>query len=196
VSYKNWTFSGLLDIKRGGDIYSITNWFGEYAGVLASTLKGREVDWDNPGVVVDGIVRSSCGPGSGVITNSRGETYDPSNKYVGMYRCVGGGTANTVNRTAEDYFQAQFGQNSYAIFDGSYVKLRELRVSFELPREWASRMYASAINVALSGRNLHTWTKVPNIDPEFSYTTGNLQGIEYGIIPNPRAIGFSVRVTP
>ncbi len=48
----------------------------------------------------------------------------------------------------------------------------------------------------MTGRNLLTWTDVPNIDPEFTYTSGNFQGIEYAIPANPRSIGFSVRVTP
>ena len=55
---------------------------------------------------------------------------------------------------------------------------------------------ARAVNVALTGRNLHTWTKVPNIDPEFSYTIGNFQGFEFGALPNARSIGLSFRVTP
>ena len=109
---------------------------------------------------------------------------------------MGGGTANSTKVNAEDYFQGIFPANESGVFDGSYVKLREVRIGYDLSPRWASRLYASAINVAVTGRNLKTWTKVPNVDPEFSYTTGNLQGIEYGIIPNPRAVGFSVRVTP
>lgn len=187
INYKQWTFSGLLDIKKGGDIYSITNFFGDYAGVLESSLKGREIDWDDPGYVAKGIDRSTCGAGSGTIT---------SGAYAGRYRCVGGGTENTTAVTAETYFQNTFPVNEDYIYDGSYVKLRELRVNYELPERWARRLYASAINVGITGRNLVTWTDVPNIDPEFSYSTGNTQGLEYAIIPNPRTFGFSVRVTP
>jgi outer membrane receptor protein involved in Fe transport len=186
VTYKNWTLSGLLDIKRGGDIYSITNWFGEYAGVLESTLRGREVDWDDPGLVVDGLRVGSCGAGSGTIS---------SGPYAGHYRCIGG-SDNTTVITSEEYFQNIFPVNENAIYDGSYVKLREIRVNYELPSNWANRIRASSVNVGIIGRNLWMSTDVPNIDPEFSYTTGNTQGLEYAIIPNNRAIGFSVRVTP
>jgi hypothetical protein len=188
-TYKNFSLNSLLDMKIGGDIYSITNWFGEYSGVLKSSLLGREVDWDNPGIVVQGIDRTTCGAGSKTIT-------DTKSPYYGTYVCVGGGSANTTNVTAEEYFQGIFPVNEPAIYDGSYVKLREVRLGYDLPARWASRLYSSAVNVALTGRNLHMWTKAPNIDPEFSYTTGNLQGIEYGIIPNTRSYGFSVRVTP
>jgi len=52
------------------------------------------------------------------------------------------------------------------------------------------------MSIAITGRNLHTWTNVPNIDPEFTYSSGNFQGIEYAIPSNPRTIGFNVRITP
>jgi outer membrane receptor protein involved in Fe transport len=163
--YKNFTLYGLLDIRKGGDIYSITNFFGDYAGVLASSLKGREQDWDAPGLVIDGIDEDT-------------------------------GEPNTVRVTAEQYFQNIFPVNEPYIYDGSYIKLRELRLGVDLPQRWANRMYAEAVNFAITGRNLYTWTDVPNIDPEFSYQTGNLQGIEYTALPNARTFGLSVRVTP
>ena len=52
------------------------------------------------------------------------------------------------------------------------------------------------MNVALVGRNLFTGRDVPNIDPEFAYTTGNFQGMEFAPLPNPRSFGFNVRITP
>ena len=163
--YKNFTLYGLLDIRKGGDIYSITNFFGDYAGVLSSSLKGREQDWDKPGLIIDGIDDST-------------------------------GVANTVRVTAEQYFQGIFPTNEPYIYDASYIKLRELRFGFDLPQAWANRLYSEAVNFAITGRNLYTWTDVPNIDPEFSYTQGNLQGIEFTSLPNARTWGFSVRVTP
>jgi len=165
-TYKNWTVAGLLDIHRGGDLWSVTNWFGDYAGVLKSSMKGREVDWNNPGYLVHGID-------------------------------VNTGQLNTDTVTAEEYFQNVFPVNEGYVYKDNYVKLRELRVGYELPTRWANRLHASAMNIALTGRNLYTWTSVPNVDPEVSYsnTTGT-QGEEYASIPNTRAIGISVRVTP
>ena len=133
--------------------------------MLSSSLKGREQDWDEPGLIIDGIDDST-------------------------------GVANTVRVTAEEYFQGIFPVNEPYIYDASYIKLRELRFGFDLPQRWANRMYSEAVNIAITGRNLYTWTDVPNIDPEFSYTTGNLQGIEFTALPNARTWGVSVRVTP
>ena len=183
VTYKRLTLSGLLDIHNGGNLWSITNWFGDYAGVLKSSLNGREVDWNKPGLVVKGLDKATCAAGSHATKN-------------GQYACVGG-SANTTNITAEEYYQNIFPVNEGYVYNDTYVKLRELRVGFDLPQQWANRAHAAALNLAITGRNLYTWTNVPNVDPEVSYSTGNgTQGVEYGSIPNARTFGISVRVTP
>jgi TonB-linked SusC/RagA family outer membrane protein len=183
ITYKRLTLSGLLDIHNGGSLWSITNWFGDYAGVLKSSLKGREVDWNNPGVLVKGLDQSTCGAGSRPTAD-------------GQFLCVGG-SANTKTRTAEDYYQDIFPVNEGYIYNDTYVKLRELRIGIDLPQRWAAVAHSSSVNFAITGRNLYTWTKVPNVDPEVSYSTGNgTQGVEYGEIPNARTFGVSLRITP
>jgi hypothetical protein len=81
VTYKRLSLSALLDIHNGGNLWSITNWFGDYAGVLKSSLKGREVDWNKPGYLVKGLDINSCGTGSHTTKN---------------YNCVGGTANNTT----------------------------------------------------------------------------------------------------
>lgn len=60
--YKNWSFSFLIDWKEGGDMFSLTNWFGGYSGVLAETEAGRDGTAENgivtPGVTEDGSVNT------------------------------------------------------------------------------------------------------------------------------------------
>lgn len=183
-TYKALTLSGLLDFHVGGKIFSISNMFGMYSGVFKESLVGREVDWDNPGVVVKGIDQKSCGAGSHTGTD-------------GTYVCVGGGSANTTNVTAEQYNQVGlFELHTPFVYNNTYTKLRELRAGIDLPERFASQFRARAVNVALIGRNLWTWTKIPNIDPEFAYSTGNFQGMEFAALPNATSVGFNVRVTP
>ncbi|MDO8502778.1 MAG: SusC/RagA family TonB-linked outer membrane protein [Gemmatimonadaceae bacterium] len=166
LSFGNFSLNTLLDIRRGGKLYSVTNMFGEYAGVLASTMRGRETDWDDPGVLVEGID-------------------------------VATGKANTKRITAEEYFHGLFGYTEQYVYDAGYAKLRELRVSYNLPGKWANRFLgARAASIALTGRNLMTWTNVPNIDPEFAYSSRNDQGIEVNMSPNPRSFGFNLRIIP
>jgi TonB-linked SusC/RagA family outer membrane protein len=166
VSYRHLSLNVLLDIRRGGKIVSITNYLGDYAGTLASSLRGREVDWNNPGIVVKGI-----------DTNT--------------------GLPNTVTVTAETYFQSLFHLIEPYVYDGSYVKLRELRLTYDLPTTWASKILgAQSASLSVTGRNLVTWKKIPNVDPEFAYSSRNDQGMEYMIPSNPRSIGFNVRIVP
>jgi hypothetical protein len=106
------------------------------------------------------------------------------------------GEPNATTIEAESYFEGLYGVHEPFIYDNSYLKLRELRVGYELPSSWAARVNSRAVNVAFVGRNLFTHARLPNIDPEFTYTTGNFQGMEFAPLPNPRSIGFNVRVTP
>jgi TonB-linked SusC/RagA family outer membrane protein len=55
-TYKDFSLSVLLDGQYGGNVYSVTKWFGDYSGVLKGTLVGRETDWDTPGFVVPNAV--------------------------------------------------------------------------------------------------------------------------------------------
>jgi outer membrane receptor protein involved in Fe transport len=165
VTYKNFTFGALIDARHGGQIISQTNEVGVSSGVLKSSLYGREVDWNNPGVLVDGID-------------------------------IDTGLPNAIRLTSEQYFQGLFPAIEPFVYDASYVKLRELRVGFEFPTRWANKFNAQSVSIAITGRNLKTWTDVPNIDPEFAYSSGNLQGLEYAIPSNPRSVGFNVRITP
>lgn len=165
LSYKSFSFGALLDIRQGGKLMSYTNYVGNYSGVLESSLVGREVDWDNPGILVNGVDINTL-------------------------------TDNTDRLTAEEYWQSLFGATGQTTYDASYVKLRELRFGYDLPQTLASRLRAQAVSIALTGRNLALWTDVPNIDPEFAYSSGNFQGVEYALPGNTRSFGISVRVTP
>jgi len=165
-SFGNFSINTLLDARKGGKLYSVTNMFGEYAGVLENSIPGREKDWNDPGVVVQGID-------------------------------VDTGLPNTTAITAERYYHGLFGYTERYVYDAGYVKFRELRLSYNLPASWANKiMGAHGATIAFTGRNLKMWTNVPNIDPEFAYSSGNDQGIEVNMSPNPRSIGFNLRIVP
>ena len=164
LTYKRISVAALLDIRRGGKIVSYTNYIGDYAGVLASSLAGREVDFDDPGLLVQGVNQD--------------------------------GTPNTTRVTAEKYYQSLFGSLEHYIYDASYTRLREVHVGVDLPRRLASRINAQSVSVGLSGRNLVLWKRIPNVDPEFAFNSGNVQGVEYALPANPRSLGVNVRITP
>lgn len=166
LRYKNFTLNTLIDIKRGGQNFSIGNWWGTYAGILETTLKGREADWNSPGLVVQGIDQET-------------------------------GKPNTVNVTAEDYNHSVYPVNEAGIYNTGFAKLREVRLSWDVPVSLASRAGMSGINLSFVGRNLFTWTKFPNYDPENSTNAGNGgQGFDMGAMPTTRSLGLNLTITP
>ena len=60
-TYKDLTLSFAIDGQVGGQVYSVTKWFGQYSGILSVTLKGRENDW-NDGYVVPNSVHQDGTP--------------------------------------------------------------------------------------------------------------------------------------
>ena len=80
------------------------------------------------------------------------------------------------NKKALDYYQIGFYNNlepnSYFIEDGSYVKLRELSLSYNFAQGILNSMRVlgtgRTVKVALIGRNLKTWTNYTGFDPESS----------------------------
>ncbi|MBI2407616.1 MAG: SusC/RagA family TonB-linked outer membrane protein [Gemmatimonadetes bacterium] len=164
--YKNYTFSFLVDIRQGGQNFSSGNWWGNYAGILSSTLRGRTEDWDKPGIKVDGIDRTT-------------------------------GQPNTVTVTAEDYFHNYYPVVEAGIYNTGFVKLRDARISWDVPAKYLTNLKLSALNVSLIGRNLYTWTDFPNYDPENATNSGNTgQGFDMGALPTTKSVGINFTITP
>ncbi|MBT1710939.1 SusC/RagA family TonB-linked outer membrane protein [Fulvivirgaceae bacterium PWU5] len=164
-SYKGILLSFLIDVKRGGDVYSMTTAWGRYAGILEETLKGREA----------GIV------GDGVMNVGSAETPE----YV----------TNNIVVTAEDYNKAAFSNTitESSIFDASYVKLREVRLGYTVPNSLLGKLPIRDVTFAVTGRNLALlYSKIPHVDPETSFSNTNVQGLEFGQSPSARSIGFNI----
>lgn len=89
---------------------------------------------------------------------------------------------------------------SYAVFDADYLKLREVSLSYNLPREWAKKVKLDNAYIAVYSRNIMLWTKKGfGVDPERAYQPsggGLFQGVErYNVTPWIVPIGFKVGFT-
>ena len=169
-SYGPFDLSILVDGQSGGDVFSVTNYFGDYAGVLARTVEGREDDWDSPGFLNRGVLPDGTVNGEGGVD---------------------------VRILSQDRFEGTWGKHTLAIDDATYMKLRELRCGYELPESWVGRFGFSGGNVALIARNLFMWApNCDNIDPETTFDASNRGGLESGQFPSVRSIGFSMTITP
>ena len=86
---------------------------------------------------------------------------------------------------------------SAALTDASYLKLREVSLSYRLPASWFDKTPIGAISVGVFGNNLYIWTPKENkyADPEINGSgNSNTQGFEFTSIPSQRNFGFNVRV--
>ena len=161
--------SVLVDGQAGGDVFSTTNWWGEYTGVLESTLLGRTTDFCEPGIVVQGVLPDGSSNGDGTVE---------------------------VVTCPQDFFHGNFGIQAASIEDASYMKLREVRIGYEFPTAWLDAVGFRGGNLSLIGRNLFLWSNIENIDPETAFDASNVQGIEFGQFPTARSIGFSLSLRP
>jgi TonB-linked SusC/RagA family outer membrane protein len=119
--------------------------------------------------------------GDGVVENEDG-TFSP----------------NETRVSAQEWYLNYYGYNNteVSVFDGSYVKLREVSLSYRLPSPWAQSLAARNITLSAIGRNLAILHKnVPNIDPETAVASDVAQGIEFGQIPSTRSLGMKVSLS-
>lgn len=84
------------------------------------------------------------------------------------------------------------GPSEQAIEDGSYVKLREVSLSYTLPLRFLGMQ---ALTVSASGRNLKIWTDYSGVDPETNLTgASNGQGLDYFNNPSVKTWTLSLQV--
>jgi TonB-linked SusC/RagA family outer membrane protein len=81
----------------------------------------------------------------------------------------------------------QYGAYGGFVEDADFFKLREVALTFGLPRRFASRIRANALSLTLAGRNLKTWTDYTGLDPEVSSQgQANFTTVELGTLPPNR----------
>jgi len=56
--------------------------------------------------------------------------------------------------------------STYHLPDASYLRLKNINISYALPAKWVGKFKSKGVSVYVSGDNLLTWTKYPGLDPE------------------------------
>lgn len=170
LSFKGLYVSALLDVRQGGDIFNGTVGVMKNLGTHKSTeAREEEVVLDGvyaPGTVIDGEDVSGQPNRTPVRQDSR---------YYGRYPFAGVSEAS--------------------IEDGSWVRLRELTISYRFPRAMLERSPLRSLEVGFSGRNLFLLTDYSGIDPETNLAgASNSFGRDYFNTPNTRSFGVNIKV--
>ena len=173
-SYKDLSFGFLLDYRRGGDFFSVSQMFGAYTGIYDYTT------FDN--------MREN-----GAVF---GKNICPDLNFVNE-----DGTTNTTVVDPEEAFFYFYDVKELSVIDGSFLKLREAHLTYNLPASLTRKVkWIDSAKISLVGNNLAIlWLAKNNytrIDPESSLGSGNSSvGFESNACPPSRSFGIKLNVT-
>ncbi len=170
--YKNLSLGFLIDVRQGGDIFSLDLYYGMATGILPESVGLN--DKGNPS-------RNTIANGGGVI----------------MPGVKADGKPNDI-RVENNFGTYGYARNPAAafVYDASYVKLREANITYSLPNTVVDKLkFVKGIDLSVIGRNLWIIHKnLPYADPEENLSSGNAQGYQSGAYPTTRQIGVNLRL--
>lgn len=168
-TYKNISLGFLIDIRQGGVFYSGTAASLRTSGLAEETLENRGK------IFID----------KGVVLNDDNKTYSPNTVPVQSMQDFWGQYAATANTEGN-------------VYDASYIKFRELRLSYGLPKSLLSKIGVNNAEIGFEGRNL--WIikdHVPHVDPESNFfgPSASGEGVEFNSVPSTKTYGFNIKLT-
>ena len=164
IELYKFRISAVFDWKQGGQMYSGTAGEMNYYGV--SKLSG---DMRNAEFIVENSVKET------------GKDADGNSIYA----------PNDIKVTdAQAYFTRRRSIDESYIYDNSYIKLRELSVSYPVfSKKWLN------VNVNVFARNILVWSEMKGFDPEASQGNDNMGGaFERFSLPGTASYGFGFNV--
>ena len=168
-TYKNFELDFLIDIRSGGDVFSFTDRLAGVQGTDEITLKGRAFYEGGQGILVpEGTTIEGGVLPSDIV--ARG--VDPQTYY------------NRLGNISENW-----------ISDASFVKLRQLSLTYNLSPKFLKKFSISKASISYVGRNLAILHKnTRNFDPEVGFNTA-IQGIEFFDMPSTSSHGLKLAVS-
>jgi outer membrane receptor protein involved in Fe transport len=167
--YKNLSLGFLIDMKKGGDVWSLDMFYAQGTGVYKESAGLNSKG--NP-------IRDDVSVGGGVLYEGVTEDGKANTKWV------------NVNANSPQLPQAAYS------YDASYIKLREANLTYSLPTSLFSKIKGiKGIDLSVFGRNLWIIHKnMPYSDPEETVSAGSLLGMQSGAYPTTRSIGMNLRL--
>lgn len=171
--YKDFNLSFLIDIRKGGSVFSLDQYYGLATGLYQETATINDLGNES---------RLPISEGGGFIN-------------PGVYA---DGTPNTTRVTNAEYGSYGYRRlpNAAFVYDAGYIKLREVIIGYSLPKTFVTKLGpVKGVDISLIGRNLWIIHKnLPNADPEDGVSFGNVQGYQVGSYPSVRNYTFNLKV--
>ena len=172
LTWKGLTLSAALDIRKGGYLFSRTKNLMQFTGNGEFTTYNDR----RPFVIPNSVVGAYDADGNlTIVGENTTPIYLDDSSYQNWYNNYG------YNLGGESY-----------LLDRSFVKLRNVTLSYQLPRQLVRKLQLSDITLSVFANNLFTWTTF--IDPEASADGNDLRGMFGELYSNPscRVFGFNV----
>ena len=171
-SYKGLNLLVSIDYQKGGKFFSLSEMWGEYSGLYEETAVINDRGFN---------VRDDVAAGGGVHVTGVDAGGAPVDMYVDGYTYYSQWYANKL---AEPF-----------VHDASFIKLRDVGLSYQLPKSLFANTFIGGVNIGFIARNVamlavakdnvHGW------DPsEMSTTYG-----ESGQLPGTRSYGVNIKLT-
>jgi len=168
LQYKNWKLGAQFSYQLGGKAFSITYFGLSLMGKLNNTVEGRY-----EGLMPEGV-------------NDNGDgTYSKNTTIVDDIVTYYGTWVYSRNNVEEN------------VFDTSYLKLKEIRLDYSLPRKLAKKTKVlTGASVGLFATNVFCLTNFPIYDPEVATLSGGSisRGIEACAYPMTRTYGVNLKL--
>ncbi|MBR1522574.1 MAG: SusC/RagA family TonB-linked outer membrane protein [Bacteroidales bacterium] len=171
--YKGLTLNATFSAQLGGNTFSVTAATLGYQGKLKNTLEGRP-----DGLVAEGV-------------NLVGQDAEGNNIYK-----VNETLTNNV-LTYWSSFQANRYNFKEYIYDNSFLKLKELTLTYDFPKSLISKTRVlQGVSISGYATNLFCISNYPFFDPEVTgmNDSNTKRGIESGSFPMSRGYGFNIKV--
>jgi TonB-linked SusC/RagA family outer membrane protein len=113
------------------------------------------------------------------------------------------GQKNTTEISAQTYWtlvSGGWGRSGIAdeyLYDASFIKMREISLTYRFPQKWMAPLHVSNLSLALQGRNLfYILRHTPGTNPEATYGRSDaVQGWELSTLPETRSFGLNLNLT-
>ena len=181
LRYKGVALAVNFDIRKGGVMFSRTKDIMYFTGNAIQTAYNNR----NPFVVPNSV--QAVYQGKNLVTDDNGNIVTQENS-----------TFLTPTNIYKYWDAGGRDLDAAFLVDKSYVKLRSVVLSWDLPSKWFAKTFLTGVTVSAFGNNLFLWTPSSNtfIDPEMTSFGNDLEGNfgEYSANPSSRKFGFNVKV--
>ncbi|HEY0678554.1 MAG TPA: SusC/RagA family TonB-linked outer membrane protein [Chitinophagaceae bacterium] len=171
-TYKNWNFSFVFDMRKGGDIFNGNELYLTTIGLSKKTL-----DRETPRVI------------EGVLQDGLENTANPTKNTIVVIPYYNNG-----------YYNSSYSEEEFIESDINWLRCQDVSLSYVLPSKLVSRTRVfKGVTVGLSAANLFILTNYSGVDPAVSGLNASAggfggTGIDYAVLPSAKTVTFSLNL--